>query len=302
MSLEVLDKIIYSASKDEFSSFRFTWHGGEPLAAGVEFFQEVIRLQKKYFGRFRYHRYENIVQTNGLLLSNKYFDLFSENNFHLGFSIDGPDLECNEYRFGMEKDPQKKLDHTISKFREVKKRGLNLFVIFVIHDKNIKRASDIYKFICEIKADSVSFNPKFNSHLTSENVDVNDYSGFLKEIFFLHKERGSEKPFLSNIEKYYSHAIGKKTNMCYLSNKCDQFLCINSDGEIFLTCTDELGFKVSSDIGELGQFLSQRKPRGNIISTPINPYLDLGCPKYSHRDKKEDIYINRIIEMFRMEV
>jgi len=44
----------------------FTWHGGEPLLMGVDYYKRAVRLQKVY-GRNR--QIENVLQTNGVLLT-----------------------------------------------------------------------------------------------------------------------------------------------------------------------------------------------------------------------------------------
>lgn len=45
----------------------FTWQGGEPTLAGLDFFRKVIHYQQRYAGQKRIF---NALQTNGILLNN----------------------------------------------------------------------------------------------------------------------------------------------------------------------------------------------------------------------------------------
>ena len=60
------------ASPDEV--IRFSWHGGEPTLAGLDFFRKAVALQKKY--RPDNRQVANGLQTNGLLLNDEWGRFF----------------------------------------------------------------------------------------------------------------------------------------------------------------------------------------------------------------------------------
>ena len=65
------------ASTEELISF--SWHGGEPMLAGIDFYRKACELQKKYKPEGR--KIINGIQTNGTLINEDWCSLFSEENF-----------------------------------------------------------------------------------------------------------------------------------------------------------------------------------------------------------------------------
>lgn len=298
MSLETLKRIFETTGKSDFKSFRFTWHGGEPLVLGIDFFKCVIRFQNEYFGAIKSHRYDNVIQTNGLLMTNEMLDFFYLNNFNLGFSIDGPDVESNFYRFGHEKKPSLILEKTIEVFKNVKSRQKHLYVIMVIHDKNVHRAQDIYNFLKENKVDTVSFNPKFNKGVESSNISPSQYSEFLKNFQEINISDNTYNLFAANIQKIINYTKGIATNQCYIENACNQFIAINSQGDVFATCADDLGYKIGS-VHENFQNLinSSPFPKDSILdSEGKSVFLSFGCPKYTKLNSYNDEYLLKAVE------
>ena len=77
-------------------NLRFIWHGGEPLLAGIPFYEEVLRLQWKYSKKG--DSVENMIQTNGTLLDDDWAEFLSKNHFRVGVSIDGTANSHNRFR------------------------------------------------------------------------------------------------------------------------------------------------------------------------------------------------------------
>ena len=146
MSLDLLEAIIYEASLVEDSFISFCWHGGEPLLAGLEFYKKIVEFQFKYFGGiFRDGRCENIVQTNALLLNPQFIEFFKLHSFHIGVSLDGPDLETNKYRFPKH-SASKLFKKTKDKISLLVRNGINVSVINVIHQYNMNKWKELYYF------------------------------------------------------------------------------------------------------------------------------------------------------------
>ena len=88
MSFDLLEKLIrqtIAASPGPVVSF--TWHGGEPTLAGMDFYKKALELEKKYLPK-GWEAWNNL-QTNGLLLNEGWCRFLKENRFDVGLSIDG---------------------------------------------------------------------------------------------------------------------------------------------------------------------------------------------------------------------
>jgi len=66
----------------------FSFHGGEPLLAGPEFFVKAVGAIREILGPELACSFG--VQTNGTLITEELVRLFSEENIHIGLSLDGP--------------------------------------------------------------------------------------------------------------------------------------------------------------------------------------------------------------------
>src|SRR5215469_1339645 len=74
----------------------FSWQGGEPTMLGLDFFRDIVEIQKRYAPEGR--RISNDLQTNGTLLDDAWCAFLKENDFLVGISIDGPRELHDAYR------------------------------------------------------------------------------------------------------------------------------------------------------------------------------------------------------------
>ncbi len=89
MSDDVLESYIaqhIEASPGEV--INFSWHGGEPTILGLNYFRNIVELQRKHKPPNK--RIVNGIQTNGTLLDEEWCRFFAEQGFYVGLSLDGP--------------------------------------------------------------------------------------------------------------------------------------------------------------------------------------------------------------------
>lgn len=66
----------------------FRWHAGEPLAAGLDFYREALPLCSALLSG--QSTIVHSLQTNGMLITGEWIDLFRDHDVRVGVSIDGP--------------------------------------------------------------------------------------------------------------------------------------------------------------------------------------------------------------------
>jgi uncharacterized protein len=71
---------------DPQAKFCFIWHGGEPLMLGRKRLQRFLDLQKVYFS---HGQARNLLQSNGVLVTQEWIDFFKCNDIRVGLSLDG---------------------------------------------------------------------------------------------------------------------------------------------------------------------------------------------------------------------
>lgn len=80
---------IHSQTSQGLNEVHFLWQGGEPTLCGLDFYEKIIQLQKKYMPKDKDVKIYNALQTNGILLTEDWASFLAKNQFLVGLSLDG---------------------------------------------------------------------------------------------------------------------------------------------------------------------------------------------------------------------
>ena len=120
----------------------FCWHGGEPLLAGIDFYRKAVELQQRYAaGR----QIENTLQTNGTLVNDEWCDFFSENNFLVGVSLDGPEEVHDAYRRDCGGAPT--FGKVMQAVEKMHNRKVEYNILATVNSRSEGRGKEIYRFL-----------------------------------------------------------------------------------------------------------------------------------------------------------
>ena len=122
------------------AEIEFAWHGGEPVLAGISFYEKALRFQEKY-GKGRVIR--NTLQTNATLLNGDWCRFFRANGFLLGVSIDGPEDLHNRYR-------NASFQRVIKGILLLHKHGVPFNTLTAVHAGNYSESERVYAFLREL--------------------------------------------------------------------------------------------------------------------------------------------------------
>ena len=142
MSDELLESYIRQfIAANEGDEVLFCWHGGEPLLAGKEYFRRAIEYQQRYAeGK----QISNTIQTNGTLLDREWCELFAENNFLVGISLDGPEDIHDAFR--RTKGGAPTFSRVMQGVRLMQEMGVEYNTLSVVNALCEGRGGEIYRF------------------------------------------------------------------------------------------------------------------------------------------------------------
>lgn len=143
MSKETAERIIIKTlSFANGDSIYYSFQGGEPLLAGMDFFKFFVETVKKYNKKNSRIFYN--IQTNGTLVNSEWNRFFRENEILIGLSLDGDRL-ANENRLNA--DFRETFNQVIDTADNFLNDGVEFNILIVATPKTTERAEDIYCFL-----------------------------------------------------------------------------------------------------------------------------------------------------------
>lgn len=156
------------------------WHGGEPLAVGVERFVELLAPFEplRRAGRVRHK-----VQTGGgRPITDAWCDVFEQYDIGVGVSIDGP-RTLNRHRVDRGGHPM--FDRTVTGVETLKRRGIHFTVLAVVSQGGTRQAVQVLDFIRDLGTSWVGFNveAKEGANVDGQTPSIEHARGFWRDTF-----------------------------------------------------------------------------------------------------------------------
>jgi uncharacterized protein len=226
-------KIVDYQSPDK--PIKIIWHGGEPLLMGINFFKEVVRLQQSFSPKYEF---ENGIQTNGVLLSDKFIKFFMQNGFQIGLSLDGPP-EIHDAQRLLGKGAS--FDKVFRAYTRTKNNGnerrKNISALAVFTHNTLKNLNGFYNFFkrnqINVKINPLLFAGNASRTLSYLIISPEEYGEALIYLFDMWL---SEEKFTFTIEPFAAiirSLVSGQPMACTFSGECfDKYLSIDPDGNI----------------------------------------------------------------------
>lgn len=240
-ALLVIKDIILSTKQ---TKLKITFHGGEPLLAGHDWFNMAFENIFKTFPFIKNFRFS--IQSNLWDLDNHFCDLFKKFKVSIGTSLDGP-MKINDINRGLGS-----FNKTFSGLLRAKAHGLKISAISTITNDTACFLPDILEFFKNNQI-GVAFHPSLPSG-NSENdfsISPEKYSKVLSEIL-KYQIANSEKIVIFSIIKMARSLIFRKTNSCVFGNCLGKFFVFSPNRSIF-SC-QRFASKEENKIGDLDSF------------------------------------------------
>ena len=236
MSEETISQVIKKALDFAEGECTFAFQGGEPTLIGLDFFETVISLEKKY--NHKKLRINNAIQTNGYRLDRSWFQFFHDNHFLVGLSLDGNKHTHNANRVDAKGEGTFFDIMDTARLLEQYKADYN--ILTVVNSSTVKKAGKIYEFYRKNHFHYLQFIPcldPIGKVQGCEDYSLNavDYGTFLNELFdlwFEDLQRG-EQPYIRQFENYIAILLGQPPESCDQSGTCSYQFVVESDGEVY---------------------------------------------------------------------
>lgn len=239
---------------------QFSWHGGEPLLAGLDYFRKIRELQKKYLPAGKHLL--NGIQTNGLLIDDDWCRFFADNHFLIGLSMDGPSFLHDIYRRQVNGEPT---------FSEVKEAylllgdyGIRTEILCALNADNVMYPVQVYEFFRALGAGYITFIPVVeradNGSLAGYTVPPEDYGAFLCTVLDLWKAKDIGRIKIQIFEEALRTAFRQDHTLCIFKKTCGGVPVLELNGDVY-----------SCD-----HFVDSEHLLGNVREETLSAMLDSG--------------------------
>ena len=225
----------------------FTWHGGEPLLRSIDFYRKALSLQQKYAGD---RRIDNVIQTNGTLLTDEWCEFFAQNHWLVGISIDGPQPDHDHYRLTAAGKPSWK--KVMQGIKLLKKHGVEWNAMAVVNAYNANHPMEFYRFFKENGCQFLQFTPiverqtrhedgrtlasladKDEISLSEASVAPEQWGYFLCAIFDEWVRKDVGKIFVEIFDCTLANWMGISPGICAYSKECGHAGVMEHNGDVY---------------------------------------------------------------------
>lgn len=249
--LYLREKFPNEGQLDRFNTIEFSWHGGEPLLAGINFYKKALFIQEKWAENLFMAdcglRIVNKVQTNGSLITREFAKFFKENNFSVGVSIDGY-KEIND-KTRIYPNSNGTFDKIMKGIGNLKKEGAIYGGLLVVSKNSIGKEKEIFNFFNSNKID-MQVSPLYKSGRANENAEVSitpgEYLFFMKKMLKLYVDEEKLNIRIKDLDCQIDSALYKiPSPYCRHSASCikkKNTFGIDYDGTMY-PCNRYVGMK-----------------------------------------------------------
>lgn len=282
MSYELLEKFLVEYFQLFTKHPMFIWHGGEPLLAGLSFFEKIVEIQSRVAKNNS--AIQNFIQTNATLVNKKWARFFKKHNFKVGVSLDGNEKSHNQFR----KDSGGKgsFNQVMRGIKILRDYGINPGIIQTLTVNNLSQTKENFDFftnVAKVKGWSTNIYLDINNTnkaMLGQGLTNKQLSAFLIEQINLWLEYDSSQLKIREIENFISAMFNKKASSCAFNGLCDRYFCLEYDGKIY-PCDRSSGNPdlLLGDISEqsLAEILSGNKRLDYARKTKNLPSKCLSC-------------------------
>jgi uncharacterized protein len=256
MSDEVLRAFVtnYIASQPT-PVVEFVWQGGEPTLLGLDFFKRVIAFQRPLAGL---KTINNVLQTNGTLLTDAWCLFLKKHHFMVGISLDGPQAIHDRYR--RDRKGGGSFERALRGLRLLQKHQVPYNVLACVARETAQYPLEVYRFFKSQEVEFIQFAPiverlphdpsgpdhglrlagpaslhkkEEQTRVTPWTVESEAYGDFLIAVYEQWVRHDVGKVFVMNFEWALNAWIGNPSPVCIHAEQCGRSLVVEHNGDLY---------------------------------------------------------------------
>jgi uncharacterized protein len=276
MSIETIREVVAWLKNFREDRVTFTFHGGEPLLAGPEFYRQTLPLLSQELHNLNP---EFAMQTNLWRMTPEIAQILAEYHIPLGSSIDGP-REINDLQRG-----NGYFEKTMRGYEIAKAHGLNVRFICTFTNQSVKSREEIFNFFLT-NGYTLKLHPALPS-LRSENpkqwaLAPEEYGELL--VYLLDKSlehlQGMD---VMNINDLCRCVFTRQGNVCTFVNCMGNTFAVGPDGSIY-PCYRFVGMPeyVMGNVYDHPRRKDLEKSDAWKLMHQFKEYVDQACGECTH--------------------
>lgn len=217
------------------SEVAFNFQGGEPLLAGLDFFERFTAAAEEY--RPQACRVTYALQTNATLLDDAWAAFFCERDFLLGVSLD-PDKGNHDW-LRPDADGEGTYDAVLRGIKALERRGAAYNLLTVVTRSVARHPRRVYtelkKTGCRYWQFIPCLKPLDGGQPSSYDLAPRDYAAFLKQLWRLWKEEWEKGETVSIrlFDNLLGMLRGQEPEQCGAAGSCVMQPVVEADGSVY---------------------------------------------------------------------
>jgi uncharacterized protein len=245
-TLEAFVRQYLEAQPECVEQIDFAFQGGEPTLLGLDFFRRVIQLQQQYTPAGK--RIQNSLQTNGVLLDDRWCEFLQAHNFLVGLSLDGPADLHDKHR----RDPQDRgtFARVMQALQRLRRYGVEFNILTCVHRHNADHPRRVYGFLRDCGVQFMQFIPIVErleatqlyddpgnappeQLVSPRSVLPQQFGRFLTGVFDEWVFRDVGRVFVRDFDQALAAWSGAGPSLCVYAEHCGRAAAIEHNGDLY---------------------------------------------------------------------
>ena len=215
---------------------QFTFQGGEPTMAGLDFFRSFLKLEAAY--RKKGVTVGHAIQTNGLCIDEAWAAFLKQNGFLVGISIDGNQAIHDTFRVDASRCGT--WNRVVEALAALDKHGVETNILCVVSGAVAKNPQKVYASLRKLGNHPMQFIPCLDPLEAQRGEEAYSlkpeaYGKFLRSLFdcWYRDWKCGNYVSIRTFDDYLRILMGMPPSTCAASGACGSYLVVEGDGSLY---------------------------------------------------------------------